>query len=551
MSSSFEGFFDRHFYLFLRLALYLDLESVVCLYHALPPRRRTRWFHPDHFSRWLKAHVNRDLNPGRCLALERVTTFAEYVQFVHFCQHSDFNQDGHQRLDQAWYEQTSFVVYPTLPAIRNTHVVACLFLPMTAPSVFAGNLVVACRQGQVYFFTQTLGGLRLTASLLLRSTPHGLACSPLGSTLLLAHHHTTLLRLRPGGRSIEMFIVRVHIAPKLFRRDCFVDEDSFIAADADERVWMHTLVIETSNQGLRLSRPTLQTRLLHAYNRSSDAASLLVALFKRPGTDDGSPACLIAAKRRVSRGLGCWLRFDFGPLAPGRPCRWLVRFPSCIVASVVLHPDHDRALVLVVTKLTRTGFWSVDQAPTIYNHQHKASQIDEESLSTPPFDHKVTGWVGVYQIRFRGSTVASATPRFYLTGMTTNFKRGGESNRHSLYSSPDVMELQAQCNRTHLTVRLNHEFLAHLPLAQSYFSHTHYQLVYSTFDVWDFSERHSYGATFDSTLQGQSFPSRYLRGWRCCTHLAFMQEDTAPSILGFPYSRANVLVPVSRPELVL
>jgi len=79
-----------------------------------------------------------------------------------------------------------------------------------------------------------------------------------------------------------------------------------------------------------------------------------------------------------------------------------------------------------------------------------------------------------------------------------------------------------------LTIRLSSLYLAHLPLAESYDANTHYQTIDVRFGVFDFSEQHSYGATFDN--RWEPMVRQLQGGWRSCTRLAFMQADVGPTV---------------------
>jgi len=208
----------------------------------------------------------------------------------------------------------------------------------------------------------------------------------------------------------------VDVPQQQFSRECFVNEDSIATADTQGRIWQHTAVFHNSSRGLRLGRPQLQSRVIRAYKQPPEGCCVLM-MFKRT-----LPNCLVVARRRPLSGLGIWLRFDFFDTTEGGiHNRWIVRFRRCRLASVLMHPDHDRVMVVVITQLTRRQFRAKKNDPVIFR---PGELVTDDPTEADNYGERVTGRVAVYEVWFNGASLASATPRFYLSGLSTRHDLG-------------------------------------------------------------------------------------------------------------------------------
>jgi hypothetical protein len=481
------------------LGSYLDKDSIACLYLALPPNLRKLWFTCWQLASWAQRDPRE--SDQRRLRMERASPLVDlraFLSFTHLHQHSNWNfsfGEGYPPFHHSIYYQTH--LFRSVKVSGAISVVACLFLPSvpsigstsgktddtrqaTPPPPFAGNLVVLEADEKLLFYAPTVSGFRLTATVKLGCSPHSLARSPSGRTLLAAHENAVLIQLKPYR--VACTFTGVSVRQKTFLPDCFVNDEAFVTGDAYANVWIHTLTsvaevdqqrstshqrkrIKTNHQGSHGGGVVVLSHLLldnrsygptcWPFSKKYTAAAPggdFVVLYKQAteGGDanrcDGGgavPDCLVMAVTTLRAGLGHCLRLRFAP-APSRhrPLQPVVvtqteiprhpldlqrdvfvYFRRALVASMVLHPSHQSLFVVVMTKLDRNEFFTPSNFPLL-------SVDGIECYFHPPlFDDEgaVEAFVGVYELRFPGDPGVmpfdqdvAVLPRWYLDGIPPN-----------------------------------------------------------------------------------------------------------------------------------
>jgi hypothetical protein len=489
-----------------RLGSYLDKDSIAYLYLSLPPSLRKAWFTCWHLASWARRDPREDIDQ-RCLRMECSSPLLDlrtFLSFTHLHQHSEWNfsfGEGYPPFHPFNFYQTH--LFRPVKVSGSTSVVSCLFLPSvpsigstsgrtddtrqaTPPPPFAGNLVVLEADEKLLFYAPTVSGFRLTATVKLGCSPHSLARSPSGRSLLAAHENAVLIQLKPYR--VACTFTGVSVRQKTFMPDCFVNDEAFVTGDATANVWIHTL---TSNPNQKLSHQTQHRKRLKIddkghydivvggvggggivvlsrlmidnrsygptcwpfrYTKKTVGSDFAVIYKHATEGDDANscdsggavPDCLVMAVTTPRGGLGHRLRLRFAPTPSHRPLHPLVvtqtsvpshpldlqrdvfvYFRRSLVASMVLHPSHQSLFVVVMTKLDRNEFFTPSYFPLM--------SVDGSQMHFQPpiFDDEkaVEAFVGVYELRFPGDPVVSpfnpdvsVLPRWYLDGMPPNRK---------------------------------------------------------------------------------------------------------------------------------
>ena len=554
-------------YLLRLLGAYLNTEALACLYIALPRDWRDLLFDRGNLVAWGKRH---DRGGGECLLrLDSRSTLLDmgsYLSFRHLQEHT--------RWDGEWVYDDESLLYaehnehleaggmnavdPSVSyrAIQTAHffrphpiddigrrflaVRACLFLPVKGPPPpFAGNLVVLGVGGHLVFYAPTLDGFEVTCAIELDCNPHGLACSPRGTALLAAHEDAVFVSLQPGiARCIR---TGVSVGDASFLGSCFTSENAFLTTDQERRVWHHRLEDGTAPPGGKVRgggkrrkkcaslRQNRASATVKGVTRQSvvwaDAPSpnpkarpprhtlgrdAQLALCYKPRTPD-TPDCLLLAHMRHRQGLGPCLVLHLAPRAP-EETRLCITFHRALVASLAVHPGHERVYVLVVTRLKRDEFFRRAWAPLCKRSEESCLPFGNS------FDRDVTGVVAVYELLFAKRELSEVVPRFFLDAVPLSLPAyelhphrplpptDRETRRRMYAPHPEgdlayfgaapEMQLNVSCGLTHLVVALDQKTLAHLTLFATAESTVACQRLKTPFKTFAFSEHHSFGVVF-------------------------------------------------------
>ena len=561
------------YYLFQALGSYLDTESLASLYLALPPQRRDQWFCRHHLATWGKRHERAS---GECLLrlnpASTLLNMRSYLSFRHLFEHARWQvgtddylslgdddapvyllreqqqqmEDGVVQLYRVTYHTHLFRRH-LMDKGRDMLVRACLFLPVQGPpQPFAGNLVVLGVGGHLFFYAPTLDGFRLVCNVHLQCSPHSLTCAPRGTALLAAHENSVFVAL--DLERVHCIFTRVHVAQDTFLGQCFTYEDTFVTGDEAGNVWEHRVVRSDKRQrrgttdpvGGRAGSVVTTTLLLdhRAYGPNrwpffhGETTDELVLAFK-PGnrvTED----CLLLAGKRPRWGLGSLLRLVFSPGSMDYDSNddAYVSFPQSLVASLVVHPGHQSVFVVVLTKLTRKAF--LEFAPPVLTTQPRHMP--------PRFDLRVTGVVAVYELRFLLGRRLRVVSRYFLDAAPSTTPVASndffpsvplpaeERRAYRMYSDLSLLrqtwriQVQARCGRTHLTLRLDENTLAHIPLISTADSTVFCQGRDTSFRVFAFSEHHSFGF-----VAGAGYGPRYHTPLMSCVKYNRFFPDVLPS----------------------
>jgi hypothetical protein len=499
-------------HLFFKILCHTTLEATVSLYLALPPAARDLCFRPDYYARLVRLQDLRRTDGVRLqLVAGDEVDFVSYVKFRHLHLHG--LAMPRSALNSACYVVDAYRSHPMLPHQREMVVVDCLFLPATAPGRLSNNLVVLCAGGEFLCYAPGDFCFRLTASSVLRgmeSQAHSLVSSPLGTRLLVVgERYTCYIKLAEDGLLSLLTRIPERILKCNFGSHCFVDESSFLTMDTVNHhlltKWTYSEVSETM-----VRRVWLKVRL--PLLGGLDPPKSLV--YKR--RTENTPDCLIlsARPRGLAQGnrLGLVVDFFGGRETPykegGSLDFYEVNFRSCVVADHVVHPDQERVYVGVVTRLSRKDFFA-HVPPTV-----------EECLLPDGF---VVGTGAVYELTFGAGGRMEVRPKFYLDMLerdervgvfADNWGAGQQRLYHFAMSQEPMMKLQ--CGRHTLTVKLNSNVLAHIPLVSGPDSTVCYLRptgTYGHFVKFCFSTDHSFGAVFRGYL---ALSNSFMWGLKLC-----------------------------------
>ena len=470
------------------------------------------------------------------ISLDHIS-FKDYVRLAHLLLHSRNNRlipfDDSLILNTDLYHHIAMV-----PSTREFLVQCCLFLPLTAPGCFANNLVILTENGYVLLFSPEKHAFRLTARFNLRCQCHSIAVSPLGSVILLAHADSMLIKLDSDGVG-RMYRTSVWICEKTFLRDCFVSETQFLTASYEDDIMIHEM---KSGFG---THTNMQTRYFFkstdygkaeqpfGYSRSMEFAFM----YKRKTfmTDQA----LLVMEMPELRGFGNRLRVIYLPQTSKLNSYY--QFVLSIICSVSLHPDHTKAFIVVMTKLSKAEFFNnLYMRAKRYSSPNDDDEGQELNFNEECFTDIVSGYIGVYELDFMNG---NCLPRFYLSGLTTDDYHDDDSttedsddeevanlmrrDRHRLYNiRSSKRRIYSECSMFGLVIKLDADFYAHLPFCTTADSAIVYQETPQLNYTWAISEY----ATFQVFFQGFKYSvadmtEKKMKGTRICSDLDFYLDS--------------------------
>jgi hypothetical protein len=528
--------------LFQQFSSMLEAPSLASLYLALPRDLRASQFSTKMYKFWLRRHVK---NEGVDLAITdnyAKINLASYLAFVHLHQHSLVSETRlNDIVVEKHYITDIFHGLPMYPPMLEFVVQSVLFLPMEAPGIYSGNLVILAREGRVLFYAPGEVVFRQTASIELEQyTAHNLACSPKGRTLVIADCNRTVILLLGGDNDIRCLRTDIPMAKYGFRPECFTDDNTWLSWDERNiNLMSHTVIRRNKYVHSEIILPghklvNLMDRLL---NWMPECMSRRCVVYKRPS--NGSESCLLLTEYSFKRGLGELLYIIFDPWKKREQA--VIKFANCHICSYLLDPEHTKIFVIVLTRSSREEFYKpgTEQAPKIYTIDHGEGTYTrwtaEERIGRRG---EVNGTVAVYEIVPGINNTIDVRPRFYLGEMKVpeneaaeeepppRLRRRQQRKRfpHYMYDSDDSKRepfVQGQCDKTHLSIRTSWRYIATIPLIAD----NNCDIVYvcrQQRSKFAFSSEHNYAAF----LRGEDFlVAEFMCGERVCpTYLRFAAD---------------------------
>ena len=498
-------------HLFFRILSHATLDTMVSLYLAIPPGRRSLFFHPVDYRKLVKiACAETFKRDGVFLDVKGSTDFASFVRFLHLHQHSIpmFLMIP----SEYFYMTNAYAEHPVKPPTQEYYVSDCCFLPRTAPGKFSNNLVVLGYRGELQLFAPQKSCFRLTAKIQLQcykgAPTHTLVISPLGRSLLvMSHEDIHWFRLRDDGFDCISMCIPKSQEMGMIHDACFFTENHFISSDRKGDVLLHSVM--GKSKSIRVTPYGIPRKIW-----ISDGEAPFNCLNYKRGTTNTPNGCLVVSRKIYRRGHGHQLKLYFDGI--DEPV--LLTFRQCVIVSHLMHPDQESLFVVVITTLPRRNFLSSLFLP------HR----QEEALTW--FDHDVTGHVGVYQLTFqRSGDDVRVRPRWYLNNLIPrerlldHFDLMRDNSRRLYPHSPtsERMSVGARIDRTHLSVMVNTVTLAHLPL----WSGPDCSIVYEhrkEFRHFCFSEEHTFGAFFSGDY---AYRRCFFNGAKICSDYDILHGD--------------------------
>lgn len=549
------------FYLFAELGSYLTTEALAGLYLALCPKKRDMWFHPRLLAEWGK---RLPLNGRRCKLIVNphspLLNMSTFMTMRHLYEHGQWDTYRASRfigldVDEEIVRDecgggfrdvfiTDFFHRHSIECENRVYMLvrACLFLPVIGPpDPFAGNLVVMGVGGALIFYAPSLTGFFITCSVQLQCSPHNLAMSPDGTSLLAAGTKNSVF-VHLSDHRAECLFTGVPVHQSSFLGQCFSAENVFLTTDEAGNVWEH----EVLRGGVRMrfiSMPRKRWKCCllddgaghdHCGYRMPEEAVVItrclvgqreygptrwpftygektagLALVYKQHTR-ATEACLILAGMAPRSGLGPVLRLIFSPHRKrkkgGRDV--FVFFPRALVSSVAVHPSNESVFVVVLSRMKREEF---------FRHPPLVEVGRQPSNNAQRFDRRVTGVVGVYELTFAKRPRVRVVPRYFLDAAPASRyypywrdlpgvpeeEEGKELRAYRMYTDlllegqqGHKIQVQARCGLTHLVIRLDSHWFAHIPLISSPESTIVCQNLDAPCREWCFSEYHHFGILF-------------------------------------------------------
>ena len=429
----------------------LSFDEAVALHDAFPSLWRA-WTESNNFVNWFRRHlysgIDNPCSSWRCLGLSAMwskITFPAYVQHIHWHRHSALGRTVPK------YRSAILQFSGMAPMTEKFLVKACIFLPLTAPSFFAGNLVLLGLNGELVTFRSDPFSYVPTSSTKLPFCPDAVCCSPQGSLLLLpsAMGRTSFMML---SSTPVLSVTNISIDSKTFRSGCFVDERSFLA-------WYRGVIyryVVTCGTYMR----EVYWRGVPFYRHHLTFPCQRVFWFKT-GTDYRA-GYLVLGELVDGISLSTRLRVIQGPMMPDAVNSYITfKREPVRVCDCLFSPSQDCLFVMCIHKGLGRDFFS--SCPLVQNV--------EPALEDQVFKDTWYGTFCFYGVTFSQRGVVEVTPRFYA-GRYNLFDPVAHWGH--LYTFSADNSAGAICTDNHLSLKFKQGGVCHFslistPLSQPYY----------------------------------------------------------------------------------